>query len=202
MTDIKKIREQLDMTQEQFAQELGTTVRTIQNWEAGKVIPKSKEALINKLIDINEHSSRNISTYEEKEGYDSHLVPLLPVSAMAGSLMGFSESMDPSYCQKIRTTVDGAEWAIQLSGDSMEPKYHSGMYILIKKMTGSFIPWGQALVLDTYDGIVLKEIYPSDDEDYIEAHSTNPKYPPFKIEKSMILGVYKVLSGFFINSTI
>lgn len=139
--------------------------------------------------------------YEEEDEEDDDMVPLLPVSAMAGSLMGFSDSIRRGDCQKIKSNVPGAEWAIQISGDSMEPKYHNGSYIYIRKMSGSFIPWGQVMVIDTCDGVVLKEIYPSDDDNYIEAHSTNPKYPPFKIEKSIILGIYRVLGGGFINST-
>lgn len=49
MSDIKKLRELLNLSQEQFAQRLGTSTRTIQNWEAGKVVPKSKLEILNKL---------------------------------------------------------------------------------------------------------------------------------------------------------
>lgn len=49
MSDIKKLRELLNLSQEQFAQSIGTTSRTIQNWEAGKVVPKSKLEILRKL---------------------------------------------------------------------------------------------------------------------------------------------------------
>lgn len=49
MSEIKKLRELLNLSQDQFAQCLGTTSRTIQNWEAGKVIPKSKLEILRKL---------------------------------------------------------------------------------------------------------------------------------------------------------
>ena len=144
-------------------------------------------------------------TQIEKEilSEDTDYVPLLPVEAMAGTLQGLSQGIELAGCQKIKSPVKGADWAIVISGDSMEPDYKNGSYLFIKKMSGSFIPWGHTLVLDTYDGVVVKDIYPVDDDDsYIEARSINPKYPPFRIEKSIIIGVYRVLGGTFINSTI
>jgi len=42
MTDIEKLRECLHLTQEALASKLGVSTRTIQNWEAGKVVPQSK----------------------------------------------------------------------------------------------------------------------------------------------------------------
>ena len=133
---------------------------------------------------------------------ESDFVPLLPVEAMAGSLQNLSDGIELSNCRKIKSPVNGADWAIQVSGDSMEPDYRNGSYLFIKKMTGSFIPWGNTMVIDTYDGVIVKNIFPADEDEYIEARSINPKYPPFKIEKSIILGIYRVLGGTFINSTI
>lgn len=130
-------------------------------------------------------------------------VPLLPVEAMAGALQFLAKGVALQDCRKIKCPVKGADWAIQISGDSMEPDYKNGSYIYIKKISGSFIPWGHTIVVDTHDGVVVKDIYPIDgNEDCIEARSINPKYPPFKIDKSIILGIYRVLGGSFINSTI
>lgn len=139
----------------------------------------------------------------EKTNYDSDYVPLLPVEAMAGSLQGFSDGVALKDCRKVKSPVQGADWAIQISGDSMEPEYRNGSYLYIKKMSGSFIPWGHTLVVDTIDGVVVKNIFPvNGTEEFIEARSINQKYPPFKIETSCILGLYRVLGGSFINSTI
>lgn len=140
---------------------------------------------------------------EESSTIDQDYIPLLPVEAMAGTLQGFSEGVELVNCRKIKSPVKGADWAIQISGDSMEPDYRNGSYLYIRKMRGAFIPWGHTMVVDTYDGVVVKNIFPIEGtEDYIEARSINPKYPPFKIETSSILGFYRVLGGSFINSTI
>lgn len=132
---------------------------------------------------------------------DTDYVPLLPIEAMAGTLQGFSEGVDLYNCRKIKSPVKGADWAIQISGDSMEPDYRNGSYLFIKKLTGGMMMWGHTMVVDTLDGVVVKQIFPLS-EDFIEARSINPKYPPFQIERSIILGFYRVLGGVFINSTI
>lgn len=48
--DIKEIREQLGVSQEQFAEMIGVHPRTVQNWEAGTTIPTSKHAILRNII--------------------------------------------------------------------------------------------------------------------------------------------------------
>ena len=38
--NIKKFRERKNLTQKQLAEVCGVTLRTVQNWEAGKTIPE------------------------------------------------------------------------------------------------------------------------------------------------------------------
>lgn len=47
--DIRKIRKELGLSQEDFAKKLGVTTRTIQNWESGGKIPNSKHEIIHDL---------------------------------------------------------------------------------------------------------------------------------------------------------
>ena len=44
--NVKKFREQLNMTQQKFANELGVTLKTVQNWEAGRPVPDSIRKLV------------------------------------------------------------------------------------------------------------------------------------------------------------
>lgn len=48
--DIKRLRNLLGCTQEEFAQLLGTTARSVQNWEQGKPITKSKLKIFERLV--------------------------------------------------------------------------------------------------------------------------------------------------------
>lgn len=49
-SDVKKIREQLNVSQERLAEMLGVHPRTVQNWESGTTIPKAKHAILRELV--------------------------------------------------------------------------------------------------------------------------------------------------------
>ena len=56
-----------------------------------------------------------------------------------------------------------------------------------------FIEWGKVYVLDTPNGIVIKEVHPTNDDEVIQCVSINPKYSPYYIRKEHIYGWYAVL---------
>ena len=126
------------------------------------------------------------------------LVPLLPTSAMANPLAEYlGPGIKRTDCLDIISPVPGAEFAITISGDSMEPKFRDGMIAFLKRINeAAFIPWGNTLVLDTENGIYIKDVFPVKDNDmYIEARSANELYPPMLIPKTAIFGLYRVLSA-------
>lgn len=142
-----------------------------------------------------------IPTKEELETLSKmkvHVVPLIPTAALANSL---SEYLGPGIkridCQNIVSPAPGAEFAITISGDSMEPKFHDGMVVFLKRINeAAFIPWGNTLVLDTENGAFIKNIFPcTGDGESIEARSINPLYPVMIIPKSSIFGMYRVLNA-------
>lgn len=47
--DIKNIRKKMGLTQRQLADALCVDVRTVQNWEAGKVIPATKTEILHEM---------------------------------------------------------------------------------------------------------------------------------------------------------
>ena len=121
-------------------------------------------------------------------------VPLLPIEARGGSLGEYSEGVLPYQCELIQSPIKGAQFAIQVAGDSMSPDYPSGCHVFIKKVDESiFIEWGKTYVLDTANGIVIKQVHPTPDDNVIECVSLNPKYAPFHVRKEHIYGWYIVL---------
>lgn len=138
---------------------------------------------------------------EIPEGYE---VPLLPVAAFAGNLQSWSEGYELSQCEKIVAPVKGVDFAIRLSGDSMEPVLHNGSTLFIKRINEkAFLPWGNMMVVDTENGVLVKAIYPVPEEpDMIEARSVNPKYPPIRIPGESIYGIYRILSTTTAYSTL
>lgn len=49
--DIKKIRSEFGFTQKSFADEIGVSINTVQNWEAGKTIPNTKLKAIEAIVE-------------------------------------------------------------------------------------------------------------------------------------------------------
>ena len=201
MTYLKKKR----ITQAEFCSRLGVASTYI--GVIRKSIPAEK---VNRIAQIYPDLNRDWLLYGEGEmlrgsacdedprhllqeaGY---LVPLLPVRAFAGNITAWSQSVKPEDCEKVVSPIQGADFAIRISGDSMEPEFPDGTIILIKRIDEkAFIPWGHTMVVDSTNGILLKDIYPSEKgTKYMEARSINTKYPPFEIPQECIYGLYRVI---------
>ena len=139
---------------------------------------------------------RSVKDGSGNEDIEIEHVRLLPLFAHGGSLSDFTVSVKDSDCEKVVSPVKGADFAIQVTGDSMAPEYPSGSVILIKKINESaFIEWGKAYVLDTENGSVVKKVVPSDKEGCIRCVSINPdpSFAPFDVPLSSVFGIYRVL---------
>lgn len=123
-------------------------------------------------------------------------VPLLPVSAFAGPIKNFvNNSVLMQDCETVFSPSPGAELAITVSGDSMEPMLHDGTIVFVKRINErAFIPWGQTMVIDTENGAFIKDIFPGDD-DTIVARSKNARYPDMRIPYESIYGIYRVVNA-------
>lgn len=125
-----------------------------------------------------------------------HRVPLLPTSAFAGPIKNFfSDSVMLSACENIVSPSPGAELAIPVSGDSMEPLLHDGTIIYVKRINErAFIPWGHTMVIDTENGAFVKDVYPGENDTVI-ARSRNSRYPDMIIPKDSIYGMYRLVNA-------
>ena len=129
-----------------------------------------------------------------EEEISQEMVLVIPTGARAGTLADFSISTEAYECERMVTPIKGADFAIQVTGDSMSPEYPSGSVILIKKINEkAFIEWGKTYVLDTENGAVIKNIRRTDNPEVIECVSLNPAYQPFTMETKYINGWYRVL---------
>lgn len=130
----------------------------------------------------------------DEEAPDQALVPLIPTGARAGTLADFAEAVKEYDVEKIVSPVRGADYAIQVTGDSMAPEYEPGCHVLIKKVfEDQFIEWGKTYVLDSDNGAVIKKIFPTEDAAVVECRSVNPAYPPFRVRTEHVHGWYRVL---------
>ena len=136
----------------------------------------------------------DMKTIEKSE----YITYLLPMSAMGGSLTGFAANgVTLQNCEAVISPIADVDFAITVYGESMAPEYPSGSRILIKKINPSiFIDWGKTYVLDTPNGVIVKEIHEcKGKEGYITCHSVNPdpKFSDFDVPMSEIYGMYRVL---------
>ena len=121
-------------------------------------------------------------------------IPVIPTGARAGTLADWSESIHEYDCERIISPIKGADYAMQVTGDSMSPEYPSGSQIIIKKIDeDAFIEWGKVYLLDTKNGPVLKQVRKTDTAGVIECVSLNPAYQPFTVDCKYISGWYRVL---------
>ncbi len=197
------------MTQTEFARHLGVSPTYIGAMR--KSMPKDRLKIVFELFpDLN----RDWLLYGEGEmlnNVDStrpdlskgYVVPLLPVDACAGTLQLWSRGVQLRDCEKVVSPVPGADFGIRVYGDSMEPEFHSGSILFIKRINeNAFIPWGNPMVIDTENGVLVKVVYPSEQTtdrhgnecEYIEARSYTHSYPPIQIPTECIYGLYRVLS--------
>lgn len=114
-------------------------------------------------------------------------IPLIPVEAMAGYLSGEVSVMD-SDCERLNIPGLKADFVIPVSGDSMEPNYHSGDYVACQNVTLNdiFFQWGKVYVIDTNEGVLLKKVRKADQPENVLLISENPDYDPIVMPREKI----------------
>lgn len=133
-----------------------------------------------------------VQQIDESEAADTVL--LLPWEAKGGLIGDFVDGIERYQCERIVSPIRGADYAIQVTGDSMSPEYPSGSVVLIKQINEDiFVEWGKVYVLDTPNGAVMKQIRKTADPEVIECISINPAYQPFTLECKYITRWFKVL---------
>lgn len=118
-------------------------------------------------------------------------IPLVPLSAMAGAFTDETSVMEYECERYVIPAFKGADFLIQIKGDSMQPTYYSGDLVACQRMplNDIFFQWNKAYVLDTVQGPLIKRIMPGTDADHVLIVSDNSNYPPFELHKAQFNGV-------------
>lgn len=205
------------MTQTEFARHLGVSPTYIGAMR--KSMPKDRLKVVYELFpDLNrdwllygEGEMLLPSSESEPDLTKGYIVPMLPVEAYAGNLQLWSDGVQLRDCEKVVSPVPGVDFGIRVTGNSMEPEFQNGSVLFIKRINeNAFIPWGNPMVVDTENGVVVKLLYPAGEMsvkpgcmcDYIEARSYNPAYPPYLIPTESIYGLYRVVTSIRQYSTL
>ena len=136
-------------------------------------------------------ASNNLEGDAPEEGPSSVLV--IPYGARGGTIGDFVDGVHDYDCEKITSPIKGADYAMEVTGDSMSPEYPSGSRVLIKKVNPVFLEWNEVYVLDTPNGAVIKRIRKTEDPDVVECVSINPAYQSYTIPREFVRGWYRVL---------
>lgn len=127
---------------------------------------------------------------------DPNTIPLIPDMAVGGlpdgvDISGYKET----DCPRCVSPEPSADFAIDVTGDSMAPDYPSGCRVYLTTDTsGRPIRYGEVYVLDTAEGILLKRVFEASTPDHLRLVSINAEYPPYNFPKSEIRGLYRVIS--------
>lgn len=118
-------------------------------------------------------------------------IPLIPLSAMAGVFTEDIAVMEYECERYVIPAFKGADFLIQIKGDSMQPTFFSGDLVACQRvpLQDLFFQWNKAYVLDTIQGPLIKRIMPGSDNDHILIVSDNDKYPPFELHRNQFNGV-------------
>jgi phage repressor protein C with HTH and peptisase S24 domain len=176
-------------SQKEFAKLIGTSENSI-----SRALKGDEAYLTDSLLSKVDAVQKFYDDKPTNEEIDQEMVLVIPTGARAGTLADFATSISAYDCERMVTPIKGADYAIQVTGDSMSPEYPSGSMILIKRINEkAFVEWGKTYVLDTENGAVIKTIRRTDNPDVIECVSLNPAYQPFTMETRYINGWYRVL---------
>ena len=174
-------------TKKEFAQLLGVSDKALSSAMNGSETYLTKSLL--KKVEL--FVSANGLEAEPEDGDTSVLV--IPYEARGGTIGDFVQGVNEYDCEKIISPIRGADFAMEVTGDSMSPEYPSGSRVLIKKVSETFIAWNEVYVLDTPDGAVIKRVRKTEEPTVVECVSVNPAYQPYTIPRDFIRGWYKVL---------
>lgn len=151
----------------------------------------------NNLVNTSNTSAPAVSSSSIEE--ETKRVPLIPFEAQGGQLDGFARNgVTLAQCETVPTPFKGAQFAISVRGQSMSPTYPSGCVLFISKNIADWVEWGKVYVLDTENGVIVKQLAPSSlGNDFVCCKSFNdaPEFAPFDVPKSTIFGIYRVVGA-------
>jgi phage repressor protein C with HTH and peptisase S24 domain len=128
------------------------------------------------------------------EGRQGHSAPLLGF-AKAGNDGYFDDAGFPvgDGWEDVRFPGLGNEsvYALEVTGDSMEPVYRHGDRIVVSP--GAPVRRGDRVVARTRDGEVLAKVLGRQTERTVELLSLNPAYPPRELQRANVAWMARIL---------
>ena len=206
---VRIIRKQLDLTQEQLAQQLGIGKAALSMIETGKagLSTRNKNILVQDLnvnpdwIETGKgrmfNAEPNCTPYLHRTDKSLPLqsVPLYSIEGTAGLVPIFAEESTAKPVNFIHTpNLPKCDGAIYVMGDSMYPLLKSGDIVLYKQLNDvRDVFWGDMYLLsidiDGEEYITVKYVQKSEHEGYIKLVSQNQHHADKEVEMSRIRAI-------------
>lgn len=120
-------------------------------------------------------------------------IPFIPVGACAGTLTDELTAMADDCEYFFVPAFKDADFLIEVDGDSMLPRFHSGDIVACKWIGQLDFTYGRIYVFDTNKGSVIKQAMRSAEEGYINLVSINPEYKTIHLHMEDIYRVALVI---------
>lgn len=130
----------------------------------------------------------SMRTDNPKEG-----IPLIPFGVSAGTLSEVLTAMEDECERFVIPKFRHADFLMEINGDSMLPKFHSGDIVACKWISSLDFNYGNIYVFDTQEGAVIKLATRSAEEGYIDLVSINPDYKTIHLDVEDIIKVAAVI---------
>lgn len=91
--------------------------------------------------------------------------------------------------------INDADFLLNMPGYAMEGDFNPGDVLICKHITNenAKIAYGNAYIMETDGGLVIRRIMPHEDSSKLNCISPNAKFPAFEIDKSAVLSYSKIL---------
>lgn len=122
------------------------------------------------------------------------MIPYYDIDAQAGNVTIFNEDRPEYVKQHISVPAfQDCDMFINVSGNSMYPKFCSGELVALKKINDlDVVPLNEAYLIVTKEQRLLKYIRKGPDKEHWLLFSENPEFEAFEIAKKKILHLYIV----------
>lgn len=211
--EVKNFRNKFKLTQSALAKKLGVDIKTVQNWEAGKTIPKTKYELFRNLENELMTPSNDIldPVIEKNIGRDkARMIPFYDAETTGGYEGQVSSSNEQV---RLKGYINAGGWfdgretaAIRHYGESMV-EYPNGCILAVKEVRNiNLLVPGRNYVIETDEYRVTKRIQKGSKPGMIALYSSNKEkyddgrliYEPFEIHLNDIRRVFSIL-GYIVN---
>lgn len=196
--NIRAIRKAHNLTQEDLANMLGIKVSAYSKLERGKIqLTVDRLLALSKYFNLSPEEILFFGDESKNSGYPQRRrnVTYIPVAAQAGWLNDFfpQQSGESGVEFSLPVFYEDDLFLINLEGDSMYPTLCNGDYVLAQPLGSDFqIKWGEAYLIVTNKGQVIKRVMKSDSTEKLLLRSDNELYQPYEIERSSIRSIWEV----------